>query len=65
MKTDALFQYSNFALRVADEAKPPIEKTQLRVVEKTEPTKKPFGFIENKAINDCTSWDASWFANYE
>jgi len=65
MKTDISFHYSNSSLKVAEDSKPALEKSSLRIVETNDFKNQRFSFIDNKAIEDCTNWDASWFANYE
>ena len=65
MKTEAPFHYSNFPLKIAEDNKPTLQKTQLRVIKHDDFRNQRFAFINNKAIEDSANWDASWFTNYE
>ena len=65
MKTETRFRYSNYPLKVVEDKKQVAEKLVLIVVTGKEFKNQRFAFIDNKAIQDCANWDASWFANYE
>ena len=65
MKTEAPFHYSNFPLKIVEDNESAPQKTQLRVIDKSNFSNQRFAFIDNKAIEDSANWDASWFTNYE
>lgn len=64
MKTEAI-TLTTPALQVVEQAKTFLEKPSLRIAHKSDLHNHRFALHDNKAIQDPTNWDHSWFAQYE